>query len=162
MSTWCRILIAMFCAACILLPAACGPLANNPCSGLSADERGPVREEYLPCAGSMLESMNHLDQGLEKLATGDDRGHGEAIRSMTELRSLIDDAGGLNRLKAPWADPQLTEINRGIVSAYEIYNIESFALWHPVKKLRAKVSLHNVELARRYANEARSLYRHLK
>jgi len=110
----------------------------------------------------MLESMGRLDQGLVKCAAGDEQGREEAIRSMAELRSLIDKVGGLKRLKAPWADSQLTEINTRIFSAYEVYHIETFALSHPVKKLRGHVSLHNVELARRYADEARSLYRYLK
>lgn len=162
MSARCGVLIVAVCPACILLLAACGPLANTPCGGLSADERGPAKEKYLPCAGAMLESMSRLDQGLEKSAAGDERGREEALRSMAGLRSLIDAAGGLNKLKVPWADPQLTEINRRISTAYEVYHIETFALSNPVKKLRGEVSLHNVELARRYADEARSLYRYLK
>jgi hypothetical protein len=161
-STRCRTVISAFCTLCVLLLAACGPLASNRCSGLSAGERGPAKEKYLSCAGAMLESMGRLDQGLQKCAAGDEQGREEAVRSMAEIRSLIDRVGGLNRLKAPWADSQLTELNTRIFSAYEVYHIETFALSHPVQKLRGDVSLHNLELARRHAEEARSLYRHLK
>lgn len=150
------------CVVGMLLLAGCGALHSGPCSGLSSDERGPTKQDYLPCAGSILESMSRLDQGLRTLAAGNEAGREQAVQSMGELRSSIKELGGLSRLKASWADPQLNEINRGIRGAYEVYSIEATALGHPVKQLRGEVSMNNVELARRAADEARSVYQRLK
>jgi hypothetical protein len=162
MSTRQRILTASFCTLCTLLLCACGPLASNSCGGFSYDERGPARAKYLPCADAMLETMSRLDRGFEKTAAGDDQGRAETLQAWAELRSLIKQAGGLNRLRGPWEDSQLTAMNTGICNAYEVYYIEIYALANPVKRLRGEVSLHNVRLAQSGADEARMYYRNLK
>jgi hypothetical protein len=106
--------------------------------------------------------MSRLDQGLERAAAGDTQGRNEALRNMVGLRSLIEKAGGLNRLRARWADDRLSEMNTHRCNAYEVYNVEIFALAHPLKRLRGNVSRHNVGLARRQADQARIWYRSLK
>jgi hypothetical protein len=157
-----RILAAACSTLCGLVLTACGSLTGTPCSGLEYDEHGPAREKYLPCADAMLEAMSRLDRGLEKTAAGDDQGRAETLRVWSELRSLMKQAGGMNRLRGPWTDNQLSAMNEGICGAYEVYAIEIFALGHPVKRLRGEVSRHNVELARRQADEARMYYRSVK
>ncbi len=149
-------------ACCGLLLAACGALTGNPCSGLASDERGPTREKYLPCAQAMLEAMSRVDQGLERIADGEADARGAALNSWAELRSLVETAGGFKRLRGPWADSQVTEMNTKFCSAYEVYALEIWALANPVKRLRGEVSRHNVGLARREAEEARRLYVGLK
>ena len=154
--------IATFCAVCSLFLTACGRLTGNPCSGLSYGERGPSREKYLPCAAAMLDRMGQVDAGLVKLSEGDEKGRHEALQSMSELQSLIKAAGGLNKLRATWADNDLNQLNYNLAGAYEFYHLETFAQGHPVKHMRGEVSLHNVETARRGADEARSWYRYAK
>jgi len=153
---------AAVCAFCTLLIVGCDRLTSNPCSGLSNGEREPAKEKYLPCAAAMLDRMGQIDAGLVKLSEGDEEGRHEALENMAELQSLIKAAGGLNKLRATWADNDLNQLNYNLVSAYEFYQLETFAQGHPVKRLRGEVSMHNVETARRGADEARSWYRYAK
>lgn len=156
-----RVLIVAFCAMCSLLPA-CSRLKPGPCSHLSTAANGPTKEEYLPCADAILTSMDHLDQALEKASTKDESARQDALLAMSHVRSLIVKAGGVNRLRAHWADDKLNEMNAHICGAYEVYALEMFALAHPMKKLRGEVSMHNVGLARKEADQARTCYGYLK
>lgn len=145
---------------CTLLPTGCGSRASGDCDDRIYTEKGLSKEAYVPCAAKILDSMAKLDGFLAQAATGDETGRRESLRMVEEIHDLIKKAGGIDKLRSPWADYNLTRMNAGICNAIEIYDIEAYALAHPIKSLRGQVSKNNVELAKRGADEARMWFRY--
>ena len=110
------------CAVFIVLPmvAGCGALAGEKtaCDGLVYKESGLAREEYLPCAGEMMATLDQLDAQVKNMIAGDENARSEARTSVQKLRSLMSKAGGRNLLER-WDDRALTSLNVDISNAYE-------------------------------------------
>ena len=101
------------------LMGACGAIASEStaCDGLVYKESGLTRKEYLPCAGEMIATLDHLDTQVEKMIDGEQSARSEASSSVRTLGSLMKKAGGRNLLER-WSDRALTNLNLDISNAY--------------------------------------------
>lgn len=151
------------CVAFALLVIACDSV-RHPCRGLTKDADGPSKAQYLPCASTMLDDLGKLDAGLVNLANGKKTARSEALDAMSDFQRDINLVGGTSRLRQKWSDRELNEINEHICNAYEVYKIETTALAVDAfyRLDSSEVSLHNVELARGEADQARNAYRSAK
>ncbi len=104
------------------LSAACGVLGGGTtaCDGLVYKEFGLTREEYLPCAGEMVATLDQLKPQIDAMLSGDKNARGEALETLHELERLMKKAGGRN-MDLEWGDRGLTSLNRKIVNAYGPY-----------------------------------------
>ena len=111
----------VICAIFIGLPmvAGCGALAGEKtaCDGLVYKESGLGREEYLPCAGEMMATLDQLDAQVANMISGDENARAEARASVRKLGSLMKKAGGRNLLEK-WDDRALTSLNVDISNAH--------------------------------------------
>ncbi len=107
------------CAALLSLPlaAACGAGQATACDGLVYKEFGLTREEYLPCAGEMMATLDRLEMQIENMLSGDENARAEAGATVQELRRLLQKAGGRDMLER-WDDRALTSLNVDIWNAY--------------------------------------------
>jgi hypothetical protein len=138
-----------------LLSSACASSPGRACDGLEYAEDGIDAKRYVPCAAHILDTMSVLDRHLESYGAGKEDSRFDAMKTISELRSLLGKLGRSARLRRPWKDPQISAMNEALGIAYEVYDLEVFAIANPFKKLR-EYSAHNHSLAKRYANTARA------
>ena len=87
------------------------------CDGLVYKESGLTRDEYLPCAGEMMATLDQIESQIEKMLDGDEKARAEAGASVRKLGSLMKKAGGRDLLEQ-WDDRGLTSLNLDISNAY--------------------------------------------
>jgi hypothetical protein len=95
------------------LAGACGVAAGktSACEGLpSYDKSGLTRQQYLPCAGEMVATLDRLAPQIESMLKGDESARSDARASVRELRGLMKQAGGMKLLER-WDDRALTDLN---------------------------------------------------
>ena len=104
------------------LSASCAVLGGGkaPCDGLVYKEFGLTREEYLPCAGEMIATLDRLNPQIDAMLSGDKGARGEALTTLHQLERLMKKAGGRN-MDSDWDDRGLTSLNRKILNAYGPY-----------------------------------------
>jgi len=104
------------------LAAACGRRlgVQGPCDGLVYKEYGLDREEYVPCAGEMVATMDRMRPLLEAALAGDRAARSEAQGLLRDLSELMEKAGGRNTLER-WQDTSLNDLNLHIWNAYNHY-----------------------------------------
>jgi hypothetical protein len=104
--------------ACLSLTAACASVMGKAtaCDDLTYEKAGPTREQYLPCAGDVMATLDRLDAQISKMLGGEERARSEARASVSELRSLLKKAGGHEMLE--WNDRALTSLNLEIWNTF--------------------------------------------
>ena len=102
--------------------AACGQRLGiqRPCDNLVYKEYGLDREEYVPCVGEMVATMDRMRPLLEAALEGDQAARSEARGLLRELTELLRKAGGRNMLER-WQDTSLNDLNLHISNAYFHY-----------------------------------------
>ena len=101
------------------LLAACEAVTaqSTACDGLVYKSGGPTRAEYLPCAGAMMATLDRLAPQVEDMLAGKEPARMDARATLSELRSLLREAGWRNLLER-WDDRALTSLNVEIWNAY--------------------------------------------
>ena len=104
------------------LSAACAVLGGGTtaCDGLVYKEFGLTREEYLPCAGEMIATLDRLKPQIDAMLSGDKNARGESLETLRELERLMKKAGGRN-LDVEWKDRGLTSLNHRISNTHNQY-----------------------------------------
>lgn len=116
-----------------------GTAPATACDGLEERRLDITPEEYRPCAGEIIATLDSLQRHLERLIVdGDSRARSEAERAHAHLRLLLDKVGlraetfrelrGEGRTVERWPDATLRRFNEAISDAASKY---TSTLRHP-------------------------------
>ena len=83
----------LFFSSMLLLSCGLGAGGGSACDGLSGRRMGIAREEYRPCAGEIVATLDALRLELERIADGDTAALGPARKTSRELRVRIRQTG---------------------------------------------------------------------
>lgn len=83
----------LFFGSMLILSCEMGASGGSACEGLSDRRMGITREEYRPCAGEIIATLDALRLELERIADGDTAALSTARSISRELRALIRQTG---------------------------------------------------------------------
>lgn len=127
--------VSLFIVSAALLSIGCSPAASKPsaCDGLMEKTIGITREDYSPCAGEILATLDSLEPALRRFVLRDDEeARAEAEAHYDRLRHLMGEVGftpdvwreareGAGRTVERWPDGAMRYFNSEVGTAAAQY-----------------------------------------
>ncbi len=132
---------------------------RSPCQGFAKKKMGITREEYLPCAGEIMDALERFQPQLKAILRGKKEAVPEAKQTYRELRKLVRETGmaldgtpfRAERAVERWPDLQVRALNNSIQGALAQYGS---CLGRPNKG--------NYQEGSRLHDKARRIYRRIR
>ena len=94
---------------------------KSACKDPLYDESGLTLWKFRPCAAEMIGKLEEMTPQLKAVLEGNRKARKKGIKTLRELKALINDAGGYQRLLGGWEDNDLNTLIIEIIDACNHY-----------------------------------------